>query len=156
MARVTVEDCIEVINNRFELVLLAAQRARDISAGQALNVDRDNDKNPVVALREIADHKADLEELKAHIVRGVNRHTDSNTEDAALAALAQEGWPSLEGLEGIEASMTIEEMDFESTDKSASADEDSEDADLDESLEPTDDDIMAEAGEGEIEEDESL
>jgi DNA-directed RNA polymerase subunit omega len=54
MARITVEDCIQRVPSRFELVMLAAQRARDISAGSSLTVDRDNDKNPVVALREIA------------------------------------------------------------------------------------------------------
>ena len=55
MARVTVEDCVQKVPNRFELVLLAAQRARNISRGEELTIDRDNDKNPVVALREIAD-----------------------------------------------------------------------------------------------------
>ncbi|MBN9547128.1 MAG: DNA-directed RNA polymerase subunit omega, partial [Alphaproteobacteria bacterium] len=57
MARVTVEDCVEKVPNRFELVLLAAQRARNISRGEEIQLDRDNDKNPVVALREIADEK---------------------------------------------------------------------------------------------------
>ena len=65
MARVTVEDCIEKIPNRFELVLMAAQRARNISRGEQIAVDRDNDKNPVVALREIAEEKADLAEACA-------------------------------------------------------------------------------------------
>ena len=55
MARVTVEDCVDKVPNRFELVMLAAHRAREISSGSALTVDRDNDKNPVVSLREIAD-----------------------------------------------------------------------------------------------------
>ena len=57
MARVTVEDCIDKVENRFELVLLAGHRARQISQGAAITIDRDNDKNPVVALREIADQK---------------------------------------------------------------------------------------------------
>ena len=60
MARVTVEDCVQKVPNRFELVLLAAQRARNISRGEELTVDRDNDKNPVVALREIADETIEL------------------------------------------------------------------------------------------------
>ncbi len=60
MARVTVEDCVEKVPNRFELVLLAAQRARNLSRGEELTLDRDNDKNPVVALREIADETLDL------------------------------------------------------------------------------------------------
>ena len=64
MARVTVEDCVEKIPNRFELVMLAAQRARNISAGAELTIDRDNDKNPVVALREIAEGKISRDLLK--------------------------------------------------------------------------------------------
>ena len=64
MARVTVEDCIKSVKNRFELVMLASQRARSLSSGSELTVDRDNDKNPVVALREIAEDKLDLEEIE--------------------------------------------------------------------------------------------
>lgn len=69
MARVTVEDCVEQVPNRFELVVLAAQRARDISAGGELTVDRDRDKNPVVALREIAETKLETEELYEAVVK---------------------------------------------------------------------------------------
>lgn len=69
MARVTVEDCVEVVPNRFELVLLAAQRARSISTGAELTVDRDRDKNPVVALREIADQTVPLDGLKEAVVQ---------------------------------------------------------------------------------------
>src|SRR3989338_3737020 len=67
MARVTVEDCIREVPNRFDLVLLASQRARQVSAGSPLTVSRDNDKNPVVALREIADKTVNLEELQKYI-----------------------------------------------------------------------------------------
>ena len=73
MARVTVEDCIVKIPNRFELVLMAAQRARNIGRGEELQVDRDNDKNPVVALREIADDKVDLPLLEADLVKSLQR-----------------------------------------------------------------------------------
>ncbi|MEK9684508.1 MAG: DNA-directed RNA polymerase subunit omega [Rhodospirillaceae bacterium] len=76
MARVTVEDCVENIQNRFELVLLAAQRSRDLSVGAEIQVDRDNDKNPVVALREIAEEKLDNEELKEEIIRNMQRHIE--------------------------------------------------------------------------------
>ena len=76
MARVTVEDCVQRIPNRFELVMLAAQRARNISAGNPLTVDRDNDKNPVVALREIADVTVDLKELENGIVRGLQKFVE--------------------------------------------------------------------------------
>ncbi len=73
MARVTVEDCILKIPNRFELVLLAAQRARNISRGEELTVDRDNDKNPVVALREIADETVSLDGLEQDLVKSLLR-----------------------------------------------------------------------------------
>jgi len=76
MARVTVEDCVVKVPNRFELVMLAAQRARNIAAGAALTVDRDNDKNPVVALREIADETIELEELENNLVRGLQKHVE--------------------------------------------------------------------------------
>ncbi len=74
MARVTVEDCVEQVPNRFDLVMIAAQRARQISAGSPLTLDRDNDKNPVVALREIADIAVDKEELLEAVVYGLQRH----------------------------------------------------------------------------------
>ena len=70
MARVTVEDCVERVPNRFDLVMFAGQRARNITAGEDLTVERDNDKNPVVALREIADETVDLEGLKENLIRG--------------------------------------------------------------------------------------
>lgn len=89
MARVTVEDCTKVVPNRFELVLLAAQRARDISAGQEPTLERDNDKNAVLALREIALDNVQLEDLKANIVRGVNRHDVEVSEDERLTSLQQ-------------------------------------------------------------------
>lgn len=73
MARVTVEDCIEKVPNRFELVLLAAQRARNISRGEPLEVDRDNDKNPVVALREIAEEKVELAALEGDLIKSLSR-----------------------------------------------------------------------------------
>ena len=77
MARVTVEDCIEKIPNRFDLVLAAAQRARHISTGNPLTIDRDNDKNPVVALREIADETIDPDKLRDDIVNGLQKLTNS-------------------------------------------------------------------------------
>lgn len=71
MARVTVEDCVTRVPNRFELVMMAAQRGRNISAGAPLTLDRDNDKNAVVALREIAEAKVDLKELENSLIRGL-------------------------------------------------------------------------------------
>ncbi|HBU98203.1 MULTISPECIES: DNA-directed RNA polymerase subunit omega [Thalassospira] len=76
MARVTVEDCVDKIPNRFELVMIAAQRARNISAGAELTIDRDNDKNPVVSLREIAEEKVDFDELRNGLVQGLQRHVE--------------------------------------------------------------------------------
>jgi DNA-directed RNA polymerase subunit omega len=76
MARITVEDCVTRVPNRFELVMLAAQRARDVSAGAALTIERDNDKNPVVALREIADGTIDLDHLRYELIHGLRRHVE--------------------------------------------------------------------------------
>ena len=76
MARVTVEDCVLKVPNRFELVLLAAQRAREVTSGAPLTVDRDDDKNPVVALREIADETIQLAHLKESLVRGMQKHIE--------------------------------------------------------------------------------
>ncbi|MEQ8711176.1 MAG: DNA-directed RNA polymerase subunit omega [Rhodospirillales bacterium] len=76
MARVTVEDCIVKIPNRFDLVMVAAQRARDISGGMPLTIDRDNDKNPVVSLREIADETVDLKDLRDAIVKSLQKHVE--------------------------------------------------------------------------------
>lgn len=76
MARVTVEDCVLRVPNRFELVLLAAQRSRNIGAGAPPTLDRDNDKNPVIALREIAENTVDLRELENNLVRGLQKVVD--------------------------------------------------------------------------------
>lgn len=76
MARVTVEDCVLKVPNRFELVMSAAQRAREISAGASLTIDRDRDKNPVVALREIADSTVSVEHLQASLVNGLQKQVE--------------------------------------------------------------------------------
>ncbi len=76
MARVTVEDCVLKVPNRFKLVMMAAQRSRELSVGAELSVDRDNDKNPVVALREIADETIALDKLETSIVEGLQRNID--------------------------------------------------------------------------------
>src|SRR5260370_15594719 len=94
MARVTVEDCILKIPNRFELVLLAAQRARDVASGEAITLERDNDKNPVVALREIADETIGLEQVKNSLIKGMQKHVevDEPEEDKDLDVETQT-WP---------------------------------------------------------------
>ena len=78
MARVTVEDCVIKVPNRFDLVMLAAQRARDVAAGGQLTIDRDNDKNPVVALREIADETIDLDGLRNNLIQGLQRNVEQD------------------------------------------------------------------------------
>ncbi|ABQ29754.1 MULTISPECIES: DNA-directed RNA polymerase subunit omega [Acidiphilium] len=87
MARVTVEDCIEQIPNRFELVLLAAQRARNLSRGASITIDRDNDKNPVVALREIADSTVDFGGLEQDLVKSLSRVPDPEPADEEVQDL---------------------------------------------------------------------
>jgi DNA-directed RNA polymerase subunit omega len=91
MARVTVEDCVEKVPNRFSLVLLAAHRARAVSAGAPLLIDRDNDKNPVVALREIAEEAVDSESLRENLIatlQRVDERTEAEEEAETLALLA--------------------------------------------------------------------
>ncbi|WP_353217774.1 DNA-directed RNA polymerase subunit omega [Sandarakinorhabdus sp.] len=90
MARVTVEDCVDKIPNRFDLVLFAAQRARNISSGSELTIDRDRDKNPVVALREIAEETVHPAELRETIVLGMQKvqADDDDTPDAIVSLSA--------------------------------------------------------------------
>lgn len=91
MARVTVEDCIEKIPNRYELLLVAAQRAKDIESGSPIKVERDNDKNSVVALREIAEGKADIEDLQKSLVMGLQKHVEvEEPEEEELEIMAAE------------------------------------------------------------------
>ena len=80
MARVTVEDCIVKISNRFKLVMIAAQRSRELSKGLDLTVERDNDKNPVVGLREIADDTVNFDDLEESLIRGQQKHIDVDEE----------------------------------------------------------------------------
>ena len=87
MARVTVEDCVQKIPNRFELVLLAAQRARNVSRGEELTIDRDNDKNPVVALREIADETVDLVRIEQDLIRSLSRVPEPEPADEEVLDL---------------------------------------------------------------------
>ena len=91
MARVTVEDCIDMIPNRYELVMVAAQRARDISAGAPLCVERDNDKNSVVSLREIAENKVSIEDLQKSLVMGQQKFVEvEEPEEEEVEILAAE------------------------------------------------------------------
>src|ERR1700755_3199334 len=87
MARVTVEDCVQRVPNRFELVLLAAQRARNLSRGEELTLDRDNDKNPVVALREIAEETVELSKLEQDLVKSLSRAPEPEPADEEVLDL---------------------------------------------------------------------
>jgi DNA-directed RNA polymerase subunit omega len=88
MARVTVEDCVDKVPNRFELVMLAAHRAREITAGAPLTIDRDNDKNPVVALREIADETQSADELRERMIESYQTQIEvDEPEEDAMALL---------------------------------------------------------------------
>jgi len=96
MARVTVEDCIDKVDNRFELVLLASHRARQIAQGMDLTLERDNDKNPVVALREIADETLSVADLKEALIHSLQKHVEVDEPEVApellpnLAAMTSE------------------------------------------------------------------
>ena len=90
MARVTVEDCIDKVNNRFELVLLAGHRARQISQGAQITVARDNDKNPVVALREIADETLSPDDLKEDLIHSLQKHVEVDEPEADGAEITDQ------------------------------------------------------------------
>ncbi len=104
MARVTVEDCVTKVRNRFELVMYAAQRARSISGGSELTVERDNDKNPVVALREIAEETIDTKELRENLIKGLQKYAevDEPIEDEVdFPAIRQELIGDADGVEPV-------------------------------------------------------
>ena len=109
MARVTVEDCIEKIPNRFELVLTAAQRARAIQKGELLTIDRDNDKNPVVALREIADETIDLDKVQTAIVKSMQRLTEQVSETDAPDEASEMASEDLSNMIGVDADASFDD-----------------------------------------------
>ncbi len=123
MARVTVEDCIEKVPNRFELVMTASQRVRDINAGAAITVERDRDKNPVIALREIADTDMSIDDLRDGLVKRNQRlfMTADETEEQVDVIDGEEAWANM--------ARDALETDGEGLDFSADND-DEEDADL--------------------------
>lgn len=121
MARVTVEDCVRVVSNRFDLVLLSAQRARQLAAGASLTVQRDNDKNSVVALREIAEETVSLDDLQETMIQALQKHSyTEEVEEETLEFLAEENAYAGEPVRAQE----LEEFSV-----------DGEDEDLDESVE---------------------
>jgi DNA-directed RNA polymerase subunit omega len=127
MARVTVEDCIDKVDNRFELVLLSAHRARMISSGSQITVDRDNDKNPVVALREIADTTVSPGDLKEDLIHSLQKYVEVDepepevpligagvdTDDTEMTADRMTEEELLKGLEGLTPPEEVPEDDGE-------------------------------------------
>ena len=109
MARVTVEDCVLKVPNRFDLVMLAAQRARDVASGGQLTIERDNDKNPVVALREIADETVPLDNLQNALIKGMQKHVEIDEPEEDHEFVAEGVWPG-------DADMAVAGMSVEGED----------------------------------------
>ena len=129
MARVTVEDCIDKIPNRYELLMVAAQRAKDISSGSPLTIDRDNDKNSVVALREIAEETISIEELQRSLVMGLQKYVEvEEPEEEELEIMAAER--ELADLDE-QFSGLLPQMEIEDTMQIHGVDEDDDVMDLD-------------------------
>ena len=96
MARVTVEDCVDKVPNRFELVLLAGHRARNISTGAEITIDRNNDKNPVVALREIADETISPEDLKENLIHSLQKHVEVDEPEENIVPVVEAPQPMVD------------------------------------------------------------
>jgi DNA-directed RNA polymerase subunit omega len=114
MARVTVEDCVDKVENRFELVLLASHRARMVSSGAPLTIDRDNDKNPVVALREIADQAIAPEDLKEDLIHSLQKFVEVDepeSEPVPMIASSEAAAPAPGG--GDDADVAFDRMSEE-------------------------------------------
>lgn len=137
MARVTAEDCVLKVPNRFELVMMASQRAREIGGGMTLTIDRDNDKNPVVALREIAEETVILDELKESLVRGHQKVIASDEAEDEIIDLmeGEQGWIRPEG----ELQTLAEEGIIDQGDEGDLAEGD--DANIDESMDDDEESI---------------
>ena len=125
MARVTVEDCILKIPNRFELVMIASQRAREIGSGAAMMVDRDNDKNPVVSLREIADTDISLEALGESLVKNHQKviEIEEDSEDVIDVMEGENEWANVanDAVEGEAVGAGMHEEDFGAEDEDEKA-----------------------------------
>ena len=120
MARVTVEDCVDKIPNRFELVLFSAHRARGMSAGSEILVERDNDKNPVIDLREIADEKLEPDDLREQLVSSMQRQVDVDEPEADMQVMA----PQLAPAETVEADVEAGEEALQEISEPPMAEED--------------------------------
>ncbi|SEP83265.1 DNA-directed RNA polymerase subunit omega [Thalassovita taeanensis] len=111
MARVTVEDCVDKVPNRFELVMLAAHRAREIASGASLTVDRDNDKNPVVALREIAEETQSADDLRERLIESNQTQIEvDEPEDDSMALLMGGGEQDKPAVDDMSEEMLLRQL----------------------------------------------
>ena len=124
MARVTVEDCVELVPNRFELVMMAAQRAREIHGGQHIRVERDRDINTVVALREIAAEVVSLDDLRESLIQGHQRPPEVDEPEEEIVELMA-GEAGYQGM-ALPESETFMDMSFDSLEEDEEEDEDSD------------------------------
>lgn len=133
MARVTTEDCVEKIDNRFELIMLSAQRARKIGTGAQLTVDRDNDKNTVVALREIAEETIQPDELKEELIRSRQKVIHTAEDDEELVDLMSEEFadePSDAEMDQLESNLGPAQLDSPLSDIAGDADGETDPVDV--------------------------
>lgn len=126
MARVTVEDCVLRIPNRFDLVMVAAQRARELAGGAPLSLDRDNDKNPVVALREIAEDTVSIDVLQNSLIKGHQRHVEQDEPEEEIVELmaGEHDWvrESDDEVGGMNEEISGDELDAEDDEAGAEPD----------------------------------
>jgi len=145
MARVTVEDCIDKLPNRYELVLVAAQRAKDISAGSMITVDRDNDKNSVVALREIAENRVSIEDLQESLVKNQQKLVEiQEPEDEEVEIISAE--KELAALDSQFSSDMISDEDLNNVMQIHDGSDDDDNLDLDSDVDDIDFDDGADFG----------
>ena len=125
MARVTVEDCVTKVPNRFELVLLATQRGRELASGAQPSLERENDKNPVIALREIAEGTIQTDDLRAMLISSLQRHVEIDEpedDSVAILAAAEKEWAGVNTDEQQPAASTDEKQSTASTDEQPQGD----------------------------------
>jgi DNA-directed RNA polymerase subunit omega len=142
MARVTVEDCVVRVPSRFELVLIASRRARDLSAGATPTLEREDDKNPVIALREIAEESVELETLRQAMVSNLQKHVEvDEPEDDSIAILAaaEKEWAGFAGEIPREAQSTGDITEGPGADEIDPALNEGDDPDVDETIPPVED-----------------
>lgn len=145
MARVTVEDCIDKIPNRYELVMVAAQRAKDIGAGSMIMVDRDNDKNSVVALREISENRVSIEDLQESLVKNQQKLVEiQEPEDEEVEIISAE--KELAALDAQFSSDMITDEDLNNSMQIHGGDDDDDNLDLDSDVDDIDFDDNADFG----------